>query len=301
MFKYLSLIPIFVYILTIIHLFTFSLKIQISKYIIDQISQFNKSDKNYNIYWYLIGLYVASLIVNKIHTDLLYYIKKYINEISAKLYKRTLENYNHKKNNYDDIKCKDLENTIAEINTFIGIIYEIFILTIPKVLIYTIYYMVAIFNHSIISGIILLTIDVFVIFFYKYRNTIKENIYRDLYQSNLELKNNQKRYLIDEISINDVDICINQRTNNKNLEINYLCNEFKYSDFINNTVELMIFLIGIKLLILNEIKAFELIFISTKAINFINHTITVFEQINIETTYRTQLTNLDEINNSKTH
>jgi len=146
-----------------------------------------------------------------------------------------------------------------------------------------------------------LTIDVFVIFFYKYRNTIKENIYRDLYQSNLELKNNQKRYLIDEISINDVDICINQRTNNKNLEINYLCNEFKYSDFINNTVELMIFLIGIKLLILNEIKAFELIFISTKAINFINHTITVFEQINIETTYRTQLTNLDEINNSKTH
>lgn len=280
-------LPKRIYILTIIHLCTFCIKINLSKYILSIVSNYENYE---NIYNYLIGIFLLYYCINIIHTFLLNKIKEIINSTINILYHSSLNEYiNKPTENLEE--NKNLENTLSEFYAFMEIIYESYVLTIPKALIYAIYYTYSIFSYSIISGLILISIDFCVIYFYKYRNKIKEEIYRNLYQSNLDIKNEQS-IIIKNGNINNIKNLLNKRDIAKYKEIKYLSDELRYSDFINNFVELIIFVCGIKYLVLKNIKPFDLVYLSMKSVNFINHTINLTEQFNIKIKYKTQIDNI---------
>lgn len=298
MLRLLLLFPKYVYFLTIIHLITFTFKIKLSKLMVNIISEY----EDYNqIKYYLIGTFILFSLLNQLHTKLLYLIKKNINNIGSDFYTKTLEKYVYLKKEcstqykFTEQENKDYENTLSEMNIFLEEIFRTYILTVPKAIIYTIYYTYIIFSHSVTSGLILLTIDICVIYFYKYRNELKETVYKKLYKSNLEIKIIQEEILQSTKNLNSMNLVLNDRNDKKNIEIQYISDELKYSDFINNLVELMILLSSINYLIDSTIKPFELIYLSMKSINFINHTVTLFEQYNIKTKYKTQMDNVDNI------
>ncbi|ARF09216.1 hypothetical protein Catovirus_2_165 [Catovirus CTV1] len=284
----LSLLSKKTFILTFIHLCTFCLKINLSKYLPSIISDY----ENYtNIYHYLIIIFVVYQLVNMIHTRFFFCIKKEIASATTLLYTNSLKKYITSSNLQ---KNKSYEASLMEISTYIEIIYETYILTMPKTIIYTVYYIYSIFSYSFTSGAILLLMDLCVIYFYKYRDITKEKVYSDLYEANFNLKNEQKN-TIDKEDVTNLNILIKKRDIMKTNEIRYLSDEIKYSEFINNLVELMIFIFGIKYLILKEMKPFDLIYHSMKSVNFINHTVNLIEQLNIKTKYKTQLDNIYRI------
>jgi hypothetical protein len=326
MLKFYKLINFKHYIFLCINLLIHFIKIKTNRYIITtlntveitKLTDNNISDYYSTFFWSVIIWNLGNILINFINKVTYYKIKSYIiNKISKTLYLQSINQiYDKKANkNTDNLeKCNNnlnLENEKHEIQLFdnsqvLDRIYERLLFTIPKILIFVFFYLYCLMNFSFYILCITFIFNFIGVFIIKKINNIKKNIFKKIYDYEVDIKNEHINFIKsnDKESINKIKILFDSRNKDKNLESIYNHSGSLFTELFSDILMCIVFCYGFNFLVpnsINNMKPIELMYTGINSCNFMNYIIELIDSYNNHKQDMIQLGELKELVNDSTN
>jgi ABC-type bacteriocin/lantibiotic exporter with double-glycine peptidase domain len=299
-------LPRYIIIYSILHLISFYGRIKTSRMIIDTLTNFDTKNSIESVQYSLATTFVLVFFVNTVYNFTLNRIKTTITKTINKLYQDITD---HSINGNYMLELKHSREDLLQIidNQYIfENIFDSLILTIPKSIIYLVYYFYNIYNFSFSMLACLIVIDLSVVGFYKkFYVSKKDRIFDEQYSAHIQLK---KKYLEAVDGILRIKMCFTEQLETslirKLLDVKtyYKTRETNLNTITNLTteittdlIEVIIFALGLVHIYTGNIKPMDLVFIGFNSGNFINYSLSLIDNYTTIRKYKKQLTVIESV------
>ncbi len=289
MWKFYKLIDKKIYFFLFIHLIVHFIKIKTNRLIVTKLNNMdvtilasNFNDGFFNFILFSFIWIVGNFILNMINRYTNYKVKSYINKnINQQIYIKTLKNI---KNNNVTINSNNEKHFIQLFDniSILDRIFERLLFTIPKIIIYVIFYLHSLLNFSYFVLLFTFLFNIIGVYLLRKLNNLKKTVVTKLYDLEVESRNEHIKFIKEKDEIDGIIKIQDEKVKYKKDELFYIHINNTTNELFSDVLLCFVYCYGFKYLIgdISPIKPIELMYMGVNSSNFMSFIIDFIDNYN---------------------